>query len=774
MSSVKEAATLCKNGATFEGAPNGQCAGWRRDGRLGRASIHTQTALLPKADKETQTSSPVILRMDLERTPSKPKHGSLVETDGTVAPFFHFDRQAPARISTSPTLRRMRTSIRIPRTDGQEPSKVNSTREDSATCGVTLSGSSFSPAERQRSPLAEPQHFPPHKHDRDAQPDLSPVEVRNRSSRANTLDNSEIRRRQESFNIKESNSSEGTDDSDQVPLKCISKCIKRLQERRRSSVVISLPGLDVSPGDLFVSNGAGILNSPNISDTKKSKWPFSRRSTQAKGKSSSLSDMEKHLSNMQVQDWRETDFQRYKDCPLEIFLKIHGCEDRGVDSTKDYRREEAVWELFTSECVYFLDQLMVLKEVFLNTLISLQMSDCLQDIDPWRLFANLNELCLVSFDFLTSLLRVIKQSWAIPVAGTPLPLPSLLSKASKHCRMLRGFRESICHCQQKYCLNYSTATFYIESLKQRDDFVAYMKWCESHPECRRLQLRDLLVAPMQRLTRYPLLLRNICKRSSSEQEQQAVETVAEMVDRSIQDLEGKVKWLENYQNIRQLKECLIWPQVWEQNKRGFIPENLKHLLKAVSLDNLVTQRSLLYEGKLSLVGRSKGHLRSNLADFPCRPERPCAAHESNTVSLLAENSKLREVCLFLFEEFLLITKVKRGKKRTLGSEQSGMRPPHVQELHTLLQEGCTFTVLDQPISLDRLQLRNVDQLNAAASGIPNSFVIMHQNRYQQVIAVFILQAPSEAIKVICLPPSEGACSAPRPQRIIVKHSPNPF
>uniref|UniRef100_A0A8C9TF19 Pleckstrin homology domain containing, family G (with RhoGef domain) member 7 n=2 Tax=Scleropages formosus TaxID=113540 RepID=A0A8C9TF19_SCLFO len=699
MSSVKEAATLCENGATFEGAPNGQCAGWRRDGRLGRASIHTQTALLPKADKETQTSSPVILRMDLERTPSKPKHGSLVETDGTVAPFFHFDRQAPARISTSPTLRRMRTSIRIPRTDGQEPSKVNSTREDSATCGVTLSGSSFSPAERQRSPLAEPQHFPPHKHDRDAQPDLSPVEVRNRSSRANTLDNSEIRRRQESFNIKESNSSEGTDDSDQAK----ESSHKWLQERRRSSVVISLPGLDVSPGDLFVSNGAGILNSPNISDTKKSKWPFSRRSTQAKGKSSSLSDMEKHLSNMQVQDWRETDFQRYKDCPLEIFLKIHGCEDRGVDSTKDYRREEAVWELFTSECVYFLDQLMVLKEVFLNTLISLQMSDCLQDIDPWRLFANLNELCLVSFDFLTSLLRVIKQSWAIPVAGTPLPLPSLLSK---------GFRESICHCQQKYCLNYSTATFYIESLKQRDDFVAYMKWCESHPECRRLQLRDLLVAPMQRLTRYPLLLRNICKRSSSEQEQQAVETVAEMVDRSIQDLEGKVKWLENYQNIRQLKECLIWPQVWEQNKRGFIPENLKHLLKAVSLDNLVTQRSLLYEGKLSLV----------------------------------ENSKLREVCLFLFEEFLLITKVKRGKKRTLGSEQSGMRPPHVQELHTLLQEGCTFTVLDQPISLDRLQLRNVDQLNAAASGIPNSFVIMHQNRYQQVIAVFILQAPSEAIK----------------------------
>lgn len=40
----------------------------------------------------------------------------------------------------------------------------------------------------------------------------------------------------------------------------------RLQERRRSSVVVSLPGLDVSPGDLFVSNGAADrLNGSNFS-----------------------------------------------------------------------------------------------------------------------------------------------------------------------------------------------------------------------------------------------------------------------------------------------------------------------------------------------------------------------------------------------------------------------------------------------------------------------------------------------------------------------------
>lgn len=34
-------------------------------------------------------------------------------------------------------------------------------------------------------------------------------------------------------------------------------------------------------------------------------------------------------------------------------------------------------------------------QVFLTTLSDLQLRDCLQDIDCWRLFANLNELCLV-------------------------------------------------------------------------------------------------------------------------------------------------------------------------------------------------------------------------------------------------------------------------------------------------------------------------------------------------------------------------------------------
>lgn len=39
----------------------------------------------------------------------------------------------------------------------------------------------------------------------------------------------------------------------------------------------------------------------------------------------------------------------------------------------------------------------------------------------------------------------------------------------------QAFQESICHCLQKYCLNYSAALLYLDNLKPREDFGIYVK-----------------------------------------------------------------------------------------------------------------------------------------------------------------------------------------------------------------------------------------------------------------------------------------------------------
>lgn len=66
-------------------------------------------------------------------------------------------------------------------------------------------------------------------------------------------------------------------------------------------------------------------------------------------------------------------------------------------------------------------------------------------------------------------------------------------------------------------------------------------------------------------------------------------------------------------------------------------------------------------------------------------------------------------------------------QKTLGPEQNSLRLQQNQELDQLLKEGSTFTVVDQPVSLDRLQLRNIDQLNASSETWP--LMLLQENEF---------------------------------------------
>ncbi|KAI4586907.1 hypothetical protein MJG53_004694 [Ovis ammon polii x Ovis aries] len=307
-------------------------------------------------------------------------------------------------------------------------------------------------------------------------------------------------------------------------------------------------------------------------------------------------------------------------------------------------------------------------QIFMNTLKYLQTHEYLLDVDLWRLFANLEELSQTSFGFVSSLFRIFKDY--IDICETS---PSL-------------------------------------------DFISVLtKWCEQNDQCRRLHLPELLVAPLHRLTRYPLLLKNIWKRSTDSTEKIMIYSIKEKVEKSIRDLEGKVKWLDSFQKFRHLQEIVVWPPLWDRDKRFFIPECLKHIFKEHMAENILspTNRHLLYEGKLTL----------------------------------AESTRFLDVYLFLFDDFLLVTKTKRNKKKLGGSDPGLMCPSLTPELQTVIKEGGSCTVIDQPIPLDRLVVRGLDSLHVSVFGLRNAFLIQHENRYRQCIAAFLLQAQTENIKI---------------------------
>ncbi|XP_008571081.1 PREDICTED: pleckstrin homology domain-containing family G member 7 [Galeopterus variegatus] len=422
-----------------------------------------------------------------------------------------------------------------------------------------------------------------------------------------------------------------------------------------------------------------------------------------KDKHKHISDLENCLSSMKITDFRGYEFYSLKDKTWNEVMEKH--QNLPTDQLDWRKQQEAMWELFTSECTYFLDHLLVLKMIFMNTLKYLQTHEYLLDVDLWRLFANLEELTQTSLGFSNSLFGIIKGYVDAPETSPSMDFISMLTKY---------FRGSLCQSHQTYCLNYSAAVFYLESLRQRDDFGIYLKWFEQNERCRRLHLPELLVAPLHRLTRYPLLLKNIWKRSTDSTEKIMIYSIKEKVEKSIRDLEGRVKWLDNFQKFRHLQEIIVWPPLWDRDKRFFIPECLKHIFKEHMAENILspTNRHLLYEGKLTL----------------------------------AESTRFLDVYLFLFDDFLLITKAKRNKKKLGGSDMGLMCPSLTSELQTVIKEGGSCTVLDQPIPLDRLVVKSIDPLHVSVFGLRNAFLIQHENRYRQCIAAFLLQAQTENIK----------------------------
>ncbi|XP_068128874.1 pleckstrin homology domain-containing family G member 7 isoform X2 [Hyperolius riggenbachi] len=557
---------------------------------------------------------------------------------------FQFNRQALGRISTSPTLRRLRkhtTGSFLSLQDYFDATKFPTHKEESVldnrSCiseGVN-NGGNHSTSPLLHTNYTDDEKSPDHNYNENSQPEAS-------------KDTCTLK--------KEFHQS-------------------RQSERRRSSVVLSLPGLEVFPGDLLVSDGASdyMHQAPWLcnTDAKKPKWPFSKKTSFIKGKHKQISDMENCLSSFKIPDFSEYEFYSIKDKAWDEFRNMHQSEHKIIPSTLNRRRQESVWELFTSECTYFLEHLLVLKMIFFHALKHLQNNDHLLDVDPVRLFANLEDLN-------------------------------------------QYFKDNLCFKHQIYCLNYTSAVVYLDTLKQREDFTVYLKWCEQQEHCRRLHLTDLLVAPLHRLTRYPLLLKNMWKRSSDSAEKVSIFTMKEKVESAIRDLEGKVKLLDKSQKFKQLQEVIVWPCLWERDKRFFIPEGLKHNFKDTNVETMLSSlnRQLLHEGRLTLT----------------------------------ESTRLLDVYLLLFDDFLLITKIKRNKRKPSSIEVSTAYPSLHPELQCVVKEGGYCKVLDQPIPLDRLSIKSIDPFHVTVYGMRNAFLIQHENRYQQCVAAFIMQANTESEK----------------------------
>ncbi|RWS06711.1 pleckstriny domain-containing family G member 5-like protein [Dinothrombium tinctorium] len=156
-----------------------------------------------------------------------------------------------------------------------------------------------------------------------------------------------------------------------------------------------------------------------------------------------------------------------------------------------HNQQDAIWELLQTEVFY----IKMLK------------------IDNEKMFSNITVVYTANHQFwVDHLLPMLTESRV-----TRKPLNPILMK--------EGFLnfEQIFQPYIKYCLEHSNCLHYVKKKhKESELFKTYVVWCETRKDCDRLRLMDILVKPMQRLTKYSLLLKAILKKTDAEDQKEAL------------------------------------------------------------------------------------------------------------------------------------------------------------------------------------------------------------------------------------------------------------
>ncbi|XP_060731096.1 rho guanine nucleotide exchange factor 11 isoform X1 [Tachysurus vachellii] len=182
------------------------------------------------------------------------------------------------------------------------------------------------------------------------------------------------------------------------------------------------------------------------------------------------------------QNWQET---------VELHT-LHSLSPREID------QQAVIYELFTTEASH-LRTLRVLDQVFFQKMRNLLTPDELSCIFP-----NLPQV----YELHASLCESMKKLRESPIVQGigDIMLARFEDAAGEE------FQEQVSH----LCSQQSQALELIKNKQRKDPRFAHLiQECEASPHCRRLQLKDLLVSEMQRLTKYPLLLDNIIKHTEA-------------------------------------------------------------------------------------------------------------------------------------------------------------------------------------------------------------------------------------------------------------------
>ncbi|KAM3871643.1 pleckstrin homology domain-containing family G member 5 [Diretmus argenteus] len=336
---------------------------------------------------------------------------------------------------------------------------------------------------------------------------------------------------------------------------------------------------------------------------------------------------------------------------------------------RQFHQQEAIWELLHTEATY-IKKLRVITDLFLSGLLNLQESSLLSDVEPSKLFSNIQDIVCLH----TALWNQVM----LPALEKARQARALLDPTDLH----HGFKTFGSRFQPyiRYCMEEEGCMEHMRMLLRDNElFRIYVTWAETHKQCNRLKLADMLAKPHQRLTKYPLLLKSVLKKTDEPSARDAVISMVASVEGFINSVESQMRQRQEQQNLATISARIDSYEAVEGSS-----EEVEKILKEYNRFDLMA------------------------------PMRGVSAEETRQLHLegalrMKEGKDSRmDVYCFLFTDLLLITKpVKRVEK---------------------------VKVIRQPLLIHNIVCKELKD--------PGSFILIYLNKFKSAVAAYTFQANS--------------------------------
>ncbi|KAJ1345087.1 hypothetical protein BSLG_000602 [Batrachochytrium salamandrivorans] len=254
-----------------------------------------------------------------------------------------------------------------------------------------------------------------------------------------------------------------------------------------------------------------------------------------------------------------------------MFFKISRREERlprDMNNPLLKKQREILMEIYESEMNYSQD-LKLIAHTFLR---QFDTSGLLDLATLETIFSNIEEICTIHESLFKELTDVTSDG------------------SYQAANMIKCFTDNVSQfkCYHTYCGNQHSARRMITKLSSDPAFLKLVQKCESNPKLHKLSLADMLVKPMHRITRYPLLFKRLLPNLGTDSsEYVALNGLLAEIDGVISRVNETIKRREHAFRINQLDEILDF---------GVISERFK-----IAIDNreLISEKPLMYFKKTS-------------------------------------------------------------------------------------------------------------------------------------------------------------------------------